>query len=235
MTIKPRLCGAHWKLKQFFTIIAMLYPSAIIAAPCPVSAPPNVTVEIRRDPVQEIVDTSRDELDQFAIAAGREDHVPAFGSYSSVLAYNANIDTRVVELGSDVFCASPKTVRILVMLTSRVIHLARETQASSCLLETSREHELAHAHAEERAIDDRATMFLERARLAITELRMGPTRSAAAARLQLADEVSKQIGTQFLNLEQYQHQFDQAVDSPSNLKTLQSACRSHKSQAFRSN
>jgi hypothetical protein len=74
-----------------FVVVALFYTSVVTAAPCRVSSGPTVSVDNRRDEVREVVDTSRDELEQLATAAGKQDHRPVLGMYTAATGYKADI------------------------------------------------------------------------------------------------------------------------------------------------
>ena len=68
----------HLTKRLVFVVVALFYTSVVTAAPCQVSSAPTVSVDIRRDEVREVVDTSRDELERLATAAGKQDHRPVW-------------------------------------------------------------------------------------------------------------------------------------------------------------
>jgi hypothetical protein len=114
----------HLTKRLVFVVVALFYTSVVTAAPCHVSSAPTVSVDIRHDEVREVVDTSRDELERLATAAGKQDHRPVLSMYTAATVYKADIDSHVEQTGGDMFCAAPTAVRIHVVLTDRVIHLA---------------------------------------------------------------------------------------------------------------
>ena len=206
-----------------FVVVALFYTSVVSTAPCQVSSAPTVSVDIRRDEVREVVDTSRDELERLATAAGKQDHRPVFSIYTAATGYKADIDSHVEKTGDDMFCAVPTAVRILVVLTDRVIHLAYEAQSNDCL-KVVREHEWLHAHADEEALEKRALALVHHMRTAIAQTPLASANSAQAAKSQMAAAIGAQMDEQLSSMEQLRKQLDRSIDSPLLFARLHAAC-----------
>jgi len=202
-----------------------IYPFAVAATPCQVSAPPtSVSVEFRRAEVREVVDTSRDELDRLAMAAGKQDHRPVLGMYTAAMGYGANIDSHAEPVGDELFCAVPTVVRIVVVLTRRVIHLAHEAKSSGCLYDATREHAWLHAHADDRALDEQASALADALRSALAQTPLDSAASESAAKGKLVAAIGAQIDEQLNSLEQLRKQLNRSIDTPSALARLHAAC-----------
>ncbi len=212
----------HLTKRLVFVVVALFYTSVVTAAPCQVSAAPTVSVDIRRDEVREVVDTSRDELERLATAAGKQDHRPVLSMYTAATGYKADIDSHVEQTGDDMFCAVPTAVRILVVLTDRVIHLAYEAQ-SNCL-KVVRKREWLHAHADEQALEKRASALVHHMGKAITRTPLASANSAQAAKSQMAAAIGAQMDEQLNSMEQLRKQLDRSIDSPPLLARLHAAC-----------
>lgn len=218
---KFKRCRRHAAL----AVVLMAYPCGVAASQCRVSAPPTIGMNIRVTEVQESIDTSRDELDQLAIAIGELESLPVYGAYTAALGYHADIDSHIERLGDNALCALPDSVQVHVELTNRVIHLAREAKTSSCLLETTRAHILRHAHADEQALDEGKAPFLDQLRTMLAHLEIEEAASPLAAKQRLADATSKQIVIELDELETYRHQLSQSINTAFNLARLHGACQ----------
>ena len=211
--------------RMAFIGVWFIYPFASAAAPCPVSAPPAaVSVEFRRTDVHEVVDTSRDELDRLAIAAGKQEHRPILGMYTAVLGYDVDADSHVEQVGDDLFCAAPTGVRIVIFLSDRVIHLAREVRSNGCLYDAAREHAWLHAHADERALAEKASTLSDALRRALAETLLASGTSSLAAKSQMLTTIGAQMDRQLDSVEQLREQLNRSIDTPSALARLHAAC-----------
>ena len=202
-----------------------IYPFAVAAAPCPVLVPPAaVSVEFRRADVHEVVDTSRDELDRLAIAAGKQEHRPMLGMYTALLGYDVDTDSHVEQVGDDLFCAVPTGVRIVIFLSGRVIHLAHEVRSNGCLYDAAREHAWLHAHADERALAEKASTLSDALRRALAETPLASGTSRLTAKSQMLATIGAQLNRQLDSVEQLRKQLNRSIDTPSTLARLHAAC-----------
>jgi hypothetical protein len=194
-----------------------------VAAPC-ANSTPEVTVEIQRGEVREMVDTSREQLDHLAALSGNQRHLPAFGVYTSKVGYKADIDSTAVPLSGDQFCAVLKSVRVVIFATDRIIHLARETQGNPCILDRTRTHVARHAFADEQAIEESVTGISKQLYETLAHESLSSARSVAAAREQVAATVSHEMEKQLDRIEALRAEIDLGIDSAASLARLHAAC-----------
>jgi hypothetical protein len=222
----------EWTTALALMVIGAVHPCAAIAAPCPLLAAPNVVLDVNGEEVREVFDTSEAELDQLAVAAGATEQLPVFSRYTSNLGYRVDFDVHVEQADYDKFCAAPKAVHIVVLLADRIIHRAQETQEDPCLLEAMRAHQLRHARAEQRALDERAPMLLEQLRKAMAQLQIEEAQSPPAARSQVVAAAAKQIAAQFGKLEDYRRELIASVDTSTEIERVHAACTARNSHAL---
>lgn len=225
---KKRSCMIPQSAKRMALIFVCswcIYPRAVVAAPCQVSTPAiAVTVDVSVTELGEAVDTSRDELDRLATAAGKEDHRPVFGLYTAVIAYEVHLKSQVQRLGSVLFCAAPTDVRIVLKLTDRMIHLAHETSSNACLYDVARDHARLHAQADERALREKAPALLATLRAALPGIPLSTAESEHAAESQTAASVTAQIEKELSSVDQLRKKLSETIDSPSELTRLHNKC-----------
>jgi hypothetical protein len=207
-----------------FINVASLYPCVVAVAPCRVQSTPTVSVDIRRDEVREVVDTSREELNRLANAAGVQAHWPALGMYASAIGYEIDIESHVEPLGDAAFCTVATAVRIHVALSNRVIHLARDAQLNGCLYEAVREHAWLHAHADEQALEKQGSALLDHMRTTLKQTPLARANSVLAAKSKMAAAIRTHIDEELKGVELLREQLDQSIDSPSSLAQLRGTC-----------
>jgi hypothetical protein len=191
-----------------------------------------VSVDVHREEVREAVDTSRDELDRLAIAAGKEDLRPVFAMYTAVIVYQSSIKSQVKQLENNLFCAEPTAVRIVLRVTDRMIHFASETRDNACLHDAARKHAWLHAQADERALDESAAKLLVALRAALPEKPLASAPSEQAAENLTAAAVAEEIAKEWDNIEQLRQNLNNSVDSTSELMQLHTSCIMQKENAL---
>lgn len=215
----------HLAKRMAFIAATFIYPFAVAASPCQVLSPAvAVSVEIRRADIHEVVDTSRDELDRLAIAAGKQNHRPVLGMYTAAIGVEVDIGSHIEQVGQDLFCAVPTAVRIVLVQAARVIHLAHEVRFNSCLYDAAHEHAWLHAHADEQALDEGASALFDALRTALAQTPIGRAASQRAAENEMAAIIAAQIDGQLNSIEQLRKQLNQSIDTPSALAQLHAAC-----------
>ena len=208
--------------------ILFALPWNAASAPCQLSdSPTDVSVDFEAMELSEVVDTSSDQIRQLAIAAGREDHLPLFGYYTAVITYETRINSQVAHIASDSFCASPQSVKVVLVLSNRVIHLAEETKSNACLYSAAREHARLHAQADERALADHAAVLSISLRASLRNLPLTTAGSEKAAESQTAALITAQVERRLSVIEQLRKEANNLVDSPSELARLHAKCRAH--------
>jgi len=231
MRFRIRSGWMWWTLFALLATSGLMHPIEVRASPCSAAASPQLFIEVRRDAVHEVVDTSGAELDRIAAATGHRGHTPAFGLYSATLSYKAAISSHVERTGADAYCAAPSSVRIVVMLSNRVIHLAAELKDNQCLMKATFAHVIEHARADEQVIESGIAGFTHDMRTSLAHLQISRARSAETARIQLVSMISQEVEAQINKLEAARKERNRSLDSPANLAKLHTDCAKSKADA----
>ena len=147
---KPHPAFRRRHLLMLLLLGGGLIGSGAHAAGCQ-RVPPALTVEVSSDEVREAFDITVADIRRLATARGLQPHWPGLGAYVAQLRYRADIDEDAEE-DRGVYCATPRSVRLVILLNDRIIHLARELQESPCLRDAVRQHARLHARADEDAL-----------------------------------------------------------------------------------
>jgi hypothetical protein len=210
-TFDASIITVHLAKQLVFIIAAVFCFSDVAAAHCRVSVVPTVRVDTRSDDVRALVDTSTDELDRLAMVAGGQAHRPVFGMDTAAIAYNVAIDNRVEKNGDDMFCAVPVAVRILVVLTSRVIPLAHEAQSDDCLI-VVREHERLHTHTDKQALEEGASAIVDQMQRLLVRTPLASANFVQAGKSRMATAIGTEMNRELNGLEKLRKQLDRSVD-----------------------
>lgn len=194
-------------------------------AECPPSDEARISVEVSAGPVETVFDTSLEELERLARAAGREAHLPLRAVYSSSVLFTADIDTQVQEMTPRKSCAVAKSVRIRIAIGRRTIHAARELRDKACLRTAATDHAATHArHQEERLFAARETIV---ANLKAILREPSPVAgSAAEAERAFASLISAQIDADLARIDADKTEAGRTIDSSDTLAQLKVVCPS---------
>ena len=183
----------------------------------------SVLVRVQREDAREVFDTVRSELTRLAKVTGSSHHEPIFGAYIAVHGYIFDFEDEITQKDG-IFCASAVTLRVSLVLKDRTIHLAREIQDNACLREATRNHQLQHAKADDRAFAEAVLPLTEKLRASFRVSPGGEGASPAQARQRLEDALDQQIEVHYRSVEDERKRLDNEIDSPDNLKRLRLAC-----------
>ena len=194
-------------------------------AECPPSDEARISVEVSAGPVETVFDTSLEELERMARAAGREAHLPLRAVYSSDILFTADIDTQVQETTPRKSCAIAKSIRIRIAIGKRTIHAARELRDKTCLRTAATDHAATHARLQEvRLFAARETIV---ANLKAILREPSPIAdSAAEAERSFARLISAQIDEDLARIDADKTEAGRTIDSSEVLAQLKAACQS---------
>lgn len=122
------------------------------------SVPPQVYVAVLMDDaaVQTRTDFTRAQLDAMRQQTGGVDRHPTLGFYGHRFGYTVQIDMEHAE-GSP--CVGSVKVGVHVVLSQRVIEIAKDLSANPCLLAIAQAHYLRHAAADNQVFAEYARMI----------------------------------------------------------------------------
>jgi hypothetical protein len=121
-------------------------------------------------------------------------------------------------------------VALTIFLSGRVIHLAHEVRSNDCLYDAAREHAWLHAHADERALAEKASTLSDALRRALAETLLGSGTSGLAAKSQMLATIAAQMDRQLDSVDQLRNQLNRSIDTPSALARLHAACDTQSSE-----
>lgn len=219
---RPRPAFSRRRLLTLLLLGGGLIGGGAEAAGCQPAPPPALKVEVSSDQVREVFDTTVADIRRLAAARGLLPHWPGLGAYVAQLRYRADIDEDA-EADRGVYCATPRSVRLVILLNDRVIHLARELQANPCLRDAVRQHTRRHARADEDALNQLPTLT---GHLRDALARLPPARgdtelfaksaATAAVRAQIDDFLDRLDGIRAA--------LNQAIDAPEAIEQLRGKC-----------
>jgi hypothetical protein len=193
------------------------------AASCADAPPAALTVDVRSGEVSEAFDTTGSELQQAAIARGMQAHWPALGVYVAKVAYAADIAEDARADGKGFYCATPRTVHLVISLQGRVIHLARELKGNPCLEHVVRQHAWRHARADDQSLAQMAVLS-EQLRAALAHLRPARAASTRVAKILVTDAVHAQVEGLLDRLGKDRATLNQGIDAPEAIAELRRQC-----------
>jgi hypothetical protein len=210
---------------SIFIVAGEITNASVGAASCADATPAALTVEVRSSEVREAFDTTASELQQAAIARGKQAHWPALGAYVAKMVYAADIaaDARTDENGF--YCATLRAVHLVISVQGRVIHLARELKGTRCLEHVVRQHAWRHARADDRALTLLPVLSTQ-LRAALAHLQPARAASARAAKILVTDAVHAQVQELLDRLDNDRATLNRGIDAPEAIAELRRQCES---------
>jgi hypothetical protein len=206
-----------------FLVVGSLLADRAFAAGCERAAPPTLALEVSSDDVREAFDTTGAELRRAADSRGLQAHWPVLGAYTAKIAYFADIKEEAQPGENGVYCATLSSVRLVISLKGRVIHLARELRADSCLREAVRQHVWRHALADDQALRQLRGLS---GQLRGTLGHLQPARAASeeAAKALVTEAVRAQVDEILKRLDRDRGSLNLIVDAPEAIAQLRARC-----------
>jgi hypothetical protein len=200
-------------------LLSVLPPPALVAA-C--ATPPHgkvlVLAGIDAWDIHPTVDTA--ELDRMAKETGLSGAHPAYGFYSSTIAYAVTTD--IGNAARDV-CQGPVDIRVMMRLTNRHIGIARDIPEGSCRFARISAHYRHHAEADEAVFQRyvlKLTATLGKTKMAALIGTAGP--DDAPARITAAiDAIIEPVLT---SIDAARSTARKAVDTPGEVEKLEAPC-----------
>lgn len=192
-------------------------------AACAPMKRPQVSVDVSADPVETVFDTSLDELQRLATAAGKQAHMPLRAVYGSKVLFGAAIRSETESISPEEVCIVGVRVAVRIRVSEKMIHAAREIRDSTCLLRASVDHAMAHARHQERSLSAAREHMADALREMLREYRPPPL-AAAKAEHALSQAISKHVDAELAAIDADRTQSARALDSPEALSRLRHAC-----------
>ena len=201
-------------------------PAAAFAeGACQAAAAPRLMIDIFKSELRESFDTTGTDLQRLASGHGEKAHWPGLAVYVAGLGYKAAIDNATDVDASGQFCATVSTVRVVISIQPRVVHLARELGSlPRCLLRAVLDHERQHAEVDDQALEQWKPDVSHRVRDALANL---PPLSAATeteAKALVVAAIQAPLQQLVAELQQNRDQLNEAIDSPEAIVQLRAAC-----------
>jgi len=205
-----------------FLVVGGFPAGQAFAAGCERAAPPTLAIEVSSDDVREAFDTTQAELRRAAESRGLHAHWPALGAYTAEIAYFADLkeEAQPHEIGG--FCATLSSVRLVISLKGRVIHLAQELRADPCL-EAVRQHVWRHALADDQALRQLPALSGQ-LRGMLAHLQPARAASEEAAKALVTEAARAQVDKILKRLDRDRGSLNQIVDAPEAIAQMHARC-----------
>jgi hypothetical protein len=206
-----------------FLVVGSLLAGRAFAAGCESAAPPTLALEVSSGDVREAFDTTEAELRRAANSRGLHAHWPTLGACTAEIAYFADINEEAQPQENGGFCGILSSVRLVISLKGRVIHLAQELRADPCLREAVRQHVWRHALADELALRQFPALS---GQLRGTLAHLQPARAASeeATKALVTESARAQVDEILKRLDRDRGSLNQIVNAPEVIAQLRARC-----------
>jgi hypothetical protein len=195
-------------------------------ASCRDVSPPVVRAERVPDEVRPDASRSIAELDRLP----RQSAVPGYDHFDRTLAISfADVTSNigVTSLGPPTAgggCARPAEITLRLGWTGRVVHIAREAQADSCVVDELLTHQIRHVHIDDLAMDGLVTALPDNLRQALAKVEQVSAPTQAEAEARYAERLGELVERGMKQFIAYRQQLHAQLDTPEELQRLRASC-----------
>lgn len=205
----------------------LLFASALHearAADCPALSHLEIEVDAIHGEITRNATLTAFEIQQIAGPTNAMKHFPLLGMSGAAFSYALLVGDGTLELAPGQVCPLPDKLKARVGYINRTIFIAKEVQADPCLYKAFIDHQLRHAHVDDRAIDALVPKLRDALAAVTARIQPRPAPTAALARSTLSTEIGALLDPVIDANKIRRDQDHKAVDTPNELRRLADTC-----------